>query len=315
MTHRILISDNLSPKAADLLRDRGFEVVVEPGMSPEALLAAIPEFDGLLVRSASKVTAEVLAASPRLKVVGRAGTGVDNIDLAAATANDVLVMNTPGGNAVAVAEFVLGLMLAIGRHIAVADRSMAEGRWDKKKLKGTEINGKTLAIFGLGHIGRALAPRAAAMGMTVLGYDPFVTAEQAASFGIEKVDLDDAFARADVLTFHLPLTPDTRHMVDADTLAKTKPGVWVINAARGGIVDEAALHAAVESGHVGGAALDVFEKEPMAADHPLRDHAKVIVTPHLGGSTNEAQVNVAVMVAEQVGEFLGGGEARNVVNK
>jgi D-3-phosphoglycerate dehydrogenase len=312
---RVLISDAMSSRAAEVLADAGVGVDVRPDLDAAGLTEALGEYDGLLIRSRSQVTAETLAGSTRLKVVGRAGIGVDNVDLAAATAAGVAVMNTPGGNANAVAEFVLGLMLAMARNIPAASASMQAGRWDKKRLGGWEIKGRTLGIIGLGHVGRLLATRCVALGMHVVAYDPFLSEAGVAAAGADKVDLATLFQRSDVITCHTPLTPKTKGMIGPAAFKKMKRGAVLINAARGGVVDEMALFEALQAGRVSGAALDVFAEEPPAADHPLRSHPGVILTPHLAASTGEAQVAVAVQIAEQVAAYLVNGKARNVVNR
>lgn len=315
MPPRVLISDAMSPRAAEVLADAGVQVDVRTDLDADGLAKAIGAYDGLLIRSRSKVTPDVLAQAERLKVVGRAGIGVDNVDLAAATEAQVAVMNTPGGNANAVAEFVLGCMLALARNIPAASTSMREGRWEKKSLKGWEISGKTLGIIGLGHVGRLLAKRCAALGMCVVAYDPFLSESGIAAAGADKVDLKTLFHMSDVITCHTPLTPKTKGMIGKVAFAEMKRGAVIINAARGGVVDEDALLVALDEGVIAGAALDVFAEEPPDPNHPLRTHPGVILTPHLGASTAEAQVAVAVQIAEQVAAYLVNGKARNVVNR
>jgi len=310
---KVLIADDLSRAALDIFRARGIAVDLGPGLSPADLASAIPAFDGLAVRSATKVTADLLAAAPRLKVVGRAGIGVDNVDVAAATQRGVIVMNTPFGNSVTTAEHALSLMLALARRIPAADASTRAGKWEKSKFIGVELAGKTLGVIGLGNIGAIVADRAIGLKMRVMAYDPFLSAERAVALGVEKVEFDDHLARADIVTLHTPLTEKTRHILNRTALAKCKPGARIVNCARGGLVDEAALADALRSGHVAGAALDVFEVEP-ARDNPLFGLQSVICTPHLGASTAEAQEKVAVEIAEQMADYLLKGAIVNAVN-
>ena len=310
---KVLISDKLSPRAADILSERGVEVDVKPGLAPEELAAIIGDYDGLAIRSATKVTADILAAAPNLKVVGRAGIGVDNVDIPAATARGVVVMNTPFGNAVTTAEHAISMILALARQIPAANESTQAGKWEKSRFMGTEITGKMLGVIGCGNIGSIVADRAQGLKMKVVGFDPFLTPEHARRIGIEKVELDELLAVADVITLHTPLTEQTRNILSADALNKTKKGVRIVNCARGGLVDELALAAALSSGHVAGAALDVFESEP-ATDNPLFGMENVIATPHLGASTTEAQEKVALQVAEQMADFLVNGAVTNALN-
>ena len=312
---RVLISDEMSDRAAEILAaSPAVEVDVRYGLTAGDLKATIGEFDGLLVRSRSKVGADVIEAGKRLKIIGRAGIGVDNIDVAAASRRGIIVENAPSGNAVTTAEHALCLLLSLARHIPQATASMKAGKWDKNKFSGTEIMGKSLGVVGLGNIGRIAADRARGLKMKVLAYDPFIGREAAARLGVELVDMDELLARADFITVHTPLTNETRGMIGAAALARTKRGVLVVNAARGGVVDEDALLAALESGHVGGAALDVFAEEPPPAGSALVAHPRVICTPHLGASTEEAQEKVAIEVAEQIAAFAEHGEVRNAVN-
>ncbi len=312
---RVLISDEMSDRAAEILAaSPAVEVDVRFGLTAGDLKATIGEYDGLLVRSRSKVGADVIEAGKRLKIIGRAGIGVDNIDVAAASRRGIIVENAPSGNAVTTAEHALCLLLSLARHIPQATASMKAGKWDKNKFSGTEIMGKSLGVVGLGNIGRIAADRARGLKMKVLAYDPFIGREAAARLGVELVDMDELLARADFITVHTPLTNETRGMIGAAALARTKRGVLVVNAARGGVVDEDALLAALESGHVGGAALDVFAEEPPAAGSALVAHPRVICTPHLGASTDEAQEKVAIEVAEQIAAFAEHGEVRNAVN-
>jgi len=313
---RILISDDLSPEAKTILeRIPGAEVEFRVGLKPAELREIISGYDALAVRSATKVTAEILAAAPRLRVIGRAGTGVDNIDLAAATRRGVVVMNAPGGNSVSVAEHTLALLLALSRRVADASQSTRGGKWEKKKFSsGRELSGKTLGVVGTGNIGALVVQRAKAFGMKVIGYDPFLSEEAAGKLGIELVALPDIFRRSDAITLHVPLTEQTKNMVAAPQLAAMKQGALLVNCARGGLVDEKALAQSLKAGHLGGAALDVFETEPPPADHPLFSCENFIATPHLGGSTEDAQQNVAVIVCESMVEYLSTGTVRNAVN-
>src|SRR5689334_16647424 len=312
---RILIADDLSPEAKTILeRIPGAEVEFRVGLKPAELREIISGYDALAVRSATKVTADILAAAPRLRVIGRAGTGVDNIDLAAATRRGV-VMNAPGGNSVSVAEHTLALLLALSRRVADASKSTCSGKWEKKKFSsGRELSGKTLGVVGTGNIGALVVQRAKAFGMKVIGYDPFLSEEAAGKLGVELVPLPEIFRRSDAITLHVPLTEQTKNMVAAPQLAAMKRGALLINCARGGLVDERALAESLRSGHLGGAALDVFETEPPPADHPLFSCENFIATPHLGGSTEDAQQNVAVIVCESMVEYLSTGTVRNAVN-
>jgi len=310
---KVLISDELSPAAVEIFRSRGVEVDIKTGLKPEELLEIIGQYDGLAIRSATKVTAKVLAAATRLKVVGRAGIGVDNVDIPAATARGVCVMNTPFGNSITTAEHAIALMMALAREIPQADRSTQAGKWEKNRFMGVELFGKTLGLIGCGNIGSIVADRAQGLKMRVVGFDPFLTAERAQALGIEKVELADLLARADFITLHTPLTEQTRNILDAAALAKCKAGVRIINCARGGLVDEAALKAALDTGHVAGAAFDVFVVEP-AKENALFNHPRFIATPHLGASTSEAQENVALQVAEQISDYLLTGAVTNALN-
>ncbi len=279
---RVLVADAISEEGVRVLEETpGFEVTVRTGMSPDELRKVVRDYEGLIVRSATKVTSEVLAEPGRLRVIGRAGTGVDNIDLEAATKAGVVVMNTPGGNSVAAAELTIAHLTALARNLSQANADLRDGRWERKKYMGTELDGKTIGIIGLGRIGREVARRAQGLRMTVLGYDPFVSSRMARDFGIEYAELDDLLGRSDVVSLHVPRTDDTYHMIDAAAIKKMKPGVRIINCARGGLIDEPALLEALESGHVGGAALDVFETEP-PTDLSLVNHPLVVATPHLG---------------------------------
>ena len=314
MSPRVLVADDLSAEGIEILRRSGLEVDVKVGMKPAELEACIGDYDAIAVRSATKVTAKVLEKAGRLKVVGRAGVGVDNVDLEAATRRGVVVMNTPGGSSVTVAELTLAMMLALSRHIAQATASTKGGKWEKKRFQGHELSGKTLGVVGIGNIGSVVVDRARAMKMRVVAFDPFISAEIAAQLGVELVALDDLWGQADVISLHVPLTDQTRNVVNAATLARMKKGVLIVNCARGGLVDEKALADAIASGHVGGAAFDVFEKEPVQPDNPLLALDGFICTPHLGASTEEAQAAVAVAIAEQLAAYLTRGEVKNAVN-
>ncbi|WGF88314.1 phosphoglycerate dehydrogenase [Marinivivus vitaminiproducens] len=310
---KVLISDKLSPTAVEIFNSRGVETVVETGLSPEQLIARIGEFDGLAIRSATKVTAEVLAAAANLKVVGRAGIGVDNVDVPAATARGVVVMNTPFGNSVTTAEHAIAMMFALARQLPQADRSTRAGKWEKSKFMGVELAFKRLGMIGCGNIGSIVANRAIGIGMRVAVYDPFLSEERASNLGVDKVDLPELLRTADFVTLHTPLTDQTRNILSRDALAQTKPGVRIVNCARGGLVDEDALAEAIVAGHVAGAALDVFATEP-ARESPLFALDQVVVTPHLGAATVEAQENVALQVAEQMADYLMTGAVTNALN-
>ena len=310
---KVLISDALSPAAVAIFRDRGIEVDVKPGLSPADLRAIIGEYDGLAIRSATKVTRELLDAAPKLKVVGRAGIGVDNVDIKSATARGVVVMNTPYGNAITTAEHAIAMMFALARQIPEASASTKAGKWEKNRFMGVELTAKTLGLIGCGNIGSIVADRAQGLRMKVIAFDPYLTEKRALDIGVEKVELAELFARADIITLHTPLTESTRNILSAEAIASLKPGVRIINCARGGLVDEAALAEAIKSGHVAGAALDVFEVEP-AKDSPLFGLENVVCTPHLGAATAEAQENVALQVADQMSDFLLTGAVSNAIN-
>ena len=316
MAPRVLISDALSPAAVQIFKDRGVEVDFQPnlGKDKEKLAAAIDGFDGLAIRSATKVTAKLLEQAKGLKVIGRAGIGVDNVDIPAATARGIIVMNTPFGNSITTAEHAITLMLSLARQIPEADTSTRAGKWEKNKFLGVEIFGKTLGVIGCGNVGSIVADRAIGLKMKVIAYDPFLSAERALDLGVEKVELDELWQRADFITLHTPLTDRTRNIINADTLKLTRKGLRLINCARGELVDEAALVAALKSGHVAGAAIDVFPEEPPPADSPLFGLPNVVCTPHLGASTLEAQENVALQVADQMSEYLLRGAISNAVN-
>jgi D-3-phosphoglycerate dehydrogenase len=313
MMPKVLISDQMDPKAAEIFRSRGVDVDERPGLSKDELKAIIGGYDGLAIRSATKVTADVLEAAGKLKVVGRAGIGVDNVDIPAATARGVVVMNTPFGNSITTAEHAIALMFALARDLPAADASTQAGKWEKNRFMGVELTSKTLGLIGAGNIGSIVAERAIGLRMKVIAYDPFLTPERAVALGVEKVELDELLARADFITLHTPLTEQTRNILSRENLAKAKKGVRIINCARGGLVDEAALKEMLESGHVAGAALDVFVEEPAKAN-PLFGTPGFVATPHLGASTTEAQVNVAIQVAEQMADFLIAGGVTNALN-
>jgi D-3-phosphoglycerate dehydrogenase / 2-oxoglutarate reductase len=310
---KVLISDKMDPRAAQIFRERGVEVDEKPGLSKDELIAIIGGYDGLAIRSATKVTKDVLAAATNLKVVGRAGIGVDNVDIPAASAGGVVVMNTPFGNSITTAEHAIALMFALARQLPEADASTQAGKWEKNRFMGVELTAKTLGLIGCGNIGSIVADRALGLKMKVVAFDPFLSAERARELGVEKVTLDELLARADFITLHTPLTDQTRNILSRENLAKTKKGVRIINCARGGLIDEAALKEALDSGQVAGAALDVFLEEPATAS-PLFGTPNFISTPHLGASTSEAQVNVAIQVAEQMADYLMTGAVTNALN-
>jgi D-3-phosphoglycerate dehydrogenase len=312
---KILISDKTHEICARTLRGfPGLSVAEKPGLSSEELAAELKDAAGLIVRSATKVTREVLEASPNLKVIGRAGAGVDNIDVPAASQRGVVVMNTPGGNANAVAELTLGMMFALARCIPRADASMKAGRWDKKQLEGGELARKTLGLVGVGKVGARVARKAACLEMKVLAADPFVSEADIRALGAEPVSLERLLAESDFLSVHAPKSPETAGMLGRDAFARLKPGAFLINCARGGIVVELDLLEALEQGRLAGAAIDVYEQEP-PHERALAEHPRVIATPHIGASTREAQVVVAEMIADQVGRFLISGEVVNAVNR
>ncbi|MCP4327791.1 MAG: phosphoglycerate dehydrogenase [Alphaproteobacteria bacterium] len=310
---KVLIADKLSQRAIDSFATGGVEADVMTGLDPDALKAVIGDYDGLVIRSATKVTADVLEAGRNLKVVGRAGIGVDNVDLAAATERGIVVMNTPFGNTITTAEHAIALMLSLARSIPQANQSTHQGKWEKSRFVGVEVTGKTLGVIGCGNIGSIVADRARGLKMRVLAYDPFLSPARATDLGVQRVELDELYAKADFITLHAPETDQTRHMINAAAIAKMQRGVRLINCARGGLVVEADLKAALESGHVAGAALDVFEHEP-ATENGLFGMDNVVVTPHLGASTEEAQENVATQIAKQVTDFLLRGAVVNALN-
>ena len=315
MAPRVLVSDKLSETAVQIFRDRGVDVDYQPdlGKDKEALLAAIPNYDGLAIRSATKVTPKIIAAGTRLKVIGRAGIGVDNVDIPAATQRGIVVMNTPFGNAITTAEHAISMMMALARQIPEANASTRAGKWEKNRFMGVELFNKTLGVIGCGNIGSIVADRGLGLKMRLIAFDPFLSAERAIAIGVEKVELDEIFRRSDFITLHTPLTEKTRNIIDAAALAKCRKGVRIINCARGGLVVEDALYDALKSGHVAGAALDVFEVEPATA-HKLFELENVVATPHLGASTGEAQENVALQVAEQMSDYLLHGAVSNALN-
>jgi D-3-phosphoglycerate dehydrogenase len=303
--YKILISDKLAPEGVEILESVGeLQVDLRPGLDPAELLEVIGEYDALIIRSGTSVTADVIAAADKLKAIGRAGIGVDNIDVDAASKRGVVVMNTPGGNNVTTAEHTISMMLAVARHIPQAHASLRSGEWKRGDFVGSEVFKKTLGIVGVGNIGSIVADRARGLRMDVLAYDPFLTEEAATRIGVKLVSLDELFDRADFISVHTPLTPETRGLIGAEAFAKMRKGVYLVNCARGGIIDEADLAKAIEDGIVAGAALDVFESEPPAPDNPLMSLPQVVATPHLGASTGEAQLNVAIAVAEQIRDYL-----------
>lgn len=311
---KVLVSDSLSKEGLEFLKQaQGIEVEYKPGLGEDELAKALAGVEGLVIRSGSKVTAKVIESADKLRVIGRAGIGVDNVDVKAASRRGIIVMNTPTGNAVTTAEHAIGLLFAIARKVPQASQSMKEGKWEKKAFEGRELSGKALGIIGLGNIGRIVADRARGLRMNVLGYDPFMTAERAAELGIELVSLDDLFKRSDAITVHTPLTSETKGIVNYAAVAKMKKGVLLVNAARGGIYDEAALIRGLDSGQIGGVGLDVFVEEPPGLTDIVK-HPKVVVTPHLGASTEEAQLRVALEIAQQVVAYLQSGEISNSVN-
>ncbi len=312
---KVLISDALSPAAVQIFKDRGIEVDFQPalGKDKEKLAAVIGNYDGLAIRSATKVTGKVLEWAKDLKVIGRAGIGVDNVDIPAATARGIIVMNTPFGNSITTAEHAISLMLALARQIPEADASTRAGKWEKNKFMGVEIFGKTLGVVGCGNIGSIVADRAIGLRMKVVAFDPFLPQERADDLGVEKVELDELFRRADFITLHTPLTDKTRNIINAGALKNMKKGVRIINCARGGLVDEGALYEALKNGQVAGAAFDVFVTEP-ATENPLFHLPNVVCTPHLGAATSEAQENVALQIAEQMSDYLLRGAITNAIN-
>ncbi|GGL80314.1 phosphoglycerate dehydrogenase [Wenxinia marina] len=315
MAPRVLISDKLSDAAVQIFRDRGVEVDFRPelGKDKDALLAVIGDYDGLAIRSATKVTEKVIAEATNLKVIGRAGIGVDNVDIPAASKKGIIVMNTPFGNSITTAEHAIAMMFAVARQIPEASTSTHAGKWEKSRFMGVELTHKTLGVIGAGNIGSIVIDRALGLRMKVIAYDPFLSEERATEIGVEKVELDDLLKRSDFITLHVPLTDQTRNILSAENIAKLKPGVRIVNCARGGLVDEAALADALKDGRVAGAAFDVFAEEPATAS-PLFNLPNVVVTPHLGAATTEAQENVALQVAEQMSDYLLTGAVQNALN-
>jgi len=310
---KVLISDKMDPRAAAIFRERGVEVDEITGKTPDELKAIIGQYDGLAIRSSTKVTPAILEYATNLKVVGRAGIGVDNVDIPAASSKGVVVMNTPFGNSITTAEHAIALIFALARQLPEADASTQAGKWEKNRFMGVELTGKTLGLIGAGNIGSIVADRAQGLKMKVVAFDPFLTPERSVEMGVEKLELDQLLARADFITLHTPLTDSTRNILSAENIAKTKKGVRIVNCARGGLIDEAALKEALDSGQVAGAALDVFQTEP-AKDSPLFGTPGFVSTPHLGASTTEAQVNVAIQVAEQMADYLVSGGVTNALN-
>ncbi|MGZ9125593.1 MAG: phosphoglycerate dehydrogenase [Candidatus Binatia bacterium] len=312
---KILVSDSLAPEGLAVFQRAGdFEVDVRLGLKPDELKTICADYDGWVIRSGTKITAELIAAAKNLKVIGRAGVGYENIDVDAASKKGVVVMNTPGGNNVTTGEHTISLMMALARHIPQAVASLKNGRWDRNKFVGVELCNKTLGIIGLGNVGRIVAERAAGLKMKVIGFDPFISSETLARMGVNPVTLEDIFAKSDFITVHVPLTAETQGMINGAAFAQMKTGVRIVNCARGGIIDENDLAAAIKDGKVAGAALDVYVDEPPGPDHPLIKMDQVITTPHLGASTDEAQLNVAIAVAEQMVDFLMKGVVRYAVN-
>ena len=310
---KVLVSDPIAPEGIEILKTVA-EVDVKTGLAPDELLAIIGDYDALAVRSETKVTGAVIAAADKLKIIGRAGVGVDNIDVEAATNRGILVVNSPEGNTLAAAELTVALLLALARSVPQADQALRGGKWDRKKYMGSEVYGKTLGVIGLGKIGREVAKRLQAFGMSVLGSDPYLKPEQAAEMGIRQVDLDTLYKESDYITVHVPKTKETTGMINAEKIALMKPTVRLINVARGGILDEADVAEAAKSGRIAGAAVDVYSTEPAPADNPLLGIPNILTTPHLGASTEEAQTNVAIDIAEQIVEVLQGKPARAAVN-
>ncbi|UCE81678.1 MAG: phosphoglycerate dehydrogenase [Deltaproteobacteria bacterium] len=311
---KILVSDPLHERGIEVLEEtEGFEVEVNTSLTPEELLGIIKNYDALVIRSSTKVTVEVIEAAERLKVIGRAGIGLDNVDIGAASKQGIVVMNTPDGNVITTAEHAVAMLMALSRNIPQATASMRAHQWEKKRFRGKELFNKTLGVIGIGRIGRIVADRARGMKMNIIGYDPYIPAEAIEKMGVEPVNLDELLARADFITVHTPITPETRNLINKDCFAKMKPGVLLVNCARGGIVNEKDLYLALKEGKIAGAALDVFEKEP-PEDNPLLDLDNVIATPHLGASTEEAQENVSLAVANQIVDYLRTGTIRNAVN-
>ena len=310
---KVLAADGISPKGIELLQ-KEFEVVVKDKLPAEELLEIIPQFDAIMVRSASKVTKEVIDRATNLKIIGRAGVGVDNIDIPAATARGIIVINSPGGNTIAATEHTMAMMLAMSRHIPIANETMQKGEWNRKKYVGVELRGKTLGVIGMGRIGSGVAKRALAFEMNVLAYDPYINEERAQALGVKVATFDEVIENADFITVHMPLTPDTKGMIGMEQMKKMKKGVRLVNCARGGIIVEEDLAEAVKQGIVAGAAIDVYTKEPVTKDHPLVGVPGIVLTPHLGASTVEAQIGVSVDVAKGILAALHGEPVATAVN-
>lgn len=312
---KVLISDKMNSLAEDIFKKKGVEVDIKTGLKPDELKAIIGEYDGLAIRSSTKVTSDILEAAGNLKVIGRAGIGVDNVDIPAATNKGVIVMNTPFGNSITTAEHAIAMMFALARDIPLASESTHAGKWEKNRFMGVELYSKTLGVIGCGNIGSIVADRALGLKMNVIAYDPFLSEEKAVELGVKKVELEDIFKESDFITLHVPKNEKTKGIINKDSIAKMKKGVRIINCARGGLIIEADLKEALDSGHVAGAALDVFDTEPATLETtPLLGHEKIICTPHLGASTDEAQVNVAIQVAEQLADYLMTGAVTNALN-
>jgi len=310
---KIVIADGLAASAQELLTAEGWNIDARSGRTPDQLASDLADADGLIIRSATKVTPALIAAAPRLRVIARAGTGVDNVDIDAASARGIVVMNAPGANSISVAELALGLILSLARHVPAADAAMKQGKWDKKRFLGEEVRNKTLGLAGLGRIGQEVARRATAFGMHVVAHDPFISEQVATDLGVELITLDDLFTRADYVSLHMPSNEKTRHMVNAERLARARKGIRIINTARGDLIDETALADAIDTGHVAGAALDVFQKEP-PPDPRLQNLPQVVATPHIAASTREGQELVGIETAAALRDFLRDGIIRNAVN-
>lgn len=315
MTYNVIAADNVDQAAIQVLNNaEGINIIGQGSLSRDQLIALLPEADGLIIRSATKADADLLKHAPKLKIIARAGVGVDNVDLAAATEQGIVVVNTPDGNTISTAEYTFGLMLGLARHIPAAYQDLKEGRWERKAFTGLELKGKTLGLVGFGRIGRAVAKRALAFEMTVIAFDPYIPTDVAQDFGVELVDLDTLYARSDFISLHSLITDETRHMINAESIAKMKKGVRIINAARGALINDADLAAAIKSGHVAGAGLDVYAVEPPPADNPLLGLPGVLHTPHLAASTSDAQINVGVDAARLVVDALTNQQYTNVCN-
>lgn len=311
---KILVSDSIDKNCISILQRFGYEVTYKPGMTPEQIKTEIANYNGLIVRSETKVNADLISQMDEMEIIGRAGTGVDNIDVGAATRRGIIVMNTPGGNTISAAEHTMALMLSMCRNIPQANISLRDAKWERKKFQGTELFGKTLGVIGLGKIGREVVVRSKSFGMKIIGYDPLLSDETASKLGIELLDLNTLFAKSDIISLHVPFSAETKHLISAETLNKCKNGVKIINCARGGIVNETDLVDALDSGKVSAAAIDVFEKEPPDFSDRIFNHPKIICTPHLGASTEEAQEKVAIQIAEQMHDFFEHKKMYGVVN-